>query len=107
MTVQHTVGLKMNNATNLKSSDEHPGTMKKATVLPLQLNLLNSLGSSGAVTQLPPRLASENSSQPQVRQYHTCACVTNANASGDKLKGNDLAIEEDSTISISSAYSQG
>ena len=100
-------------ALNPVESDTSAATItNKGLSFPMSLhpNFFSSVGSSGAVPEVPSRLLSDvenTSSQPHSQLCQTRSCTTVDGAvAGDKLKKEELTIEG-GTISISSAYSQG
>ncbi|KAJ7978784.1 Transcription factor like [Quillaja saponaria] len=108
---QNRVESDLSTATAFKAIEHRAGITKKAVPLPLsvQPNFLTSVGSGGAVSQLPPRLASDaeyTMSQPQSHLRNINSCATEVTAANDNLKQNELTIEG-GTISISNVYSKG
>ncbi|KAK7841380.1 transcription factor bim1 [Quercus suber] len=98
-------------ATTFKQMDNHPIITNKGIPLPMSLqpNVFTPVRISGAVPQLPPKLASDaenisSHSQPQLCQLRSCP--TDGGTTSDKPKEQDLTVEG-GTISISSVYSQG
>ncbi|XP_022769520.1 transcription factor BIM1-like [Durio zibethinus] len=110
-TARNPIESDMSSATNFRAIDLRPGMTNKTIPFPmsLQTSFFTSARSAGVAAQLPPRLPSdaENcASQPQSVQCHTGSYTTNGALPTEKLKEQELTIE-DGTISMSSAYSQG
>ncbi|CAL8159049.1 unnamed protein product [Prunus armeniaca] len=85
--------------TTFKAMDHHPGITSKPMPFPLSMqpNFFTPVRSGGAaVPQLPPRLPSdaENTSQHQSMLCHTVSRATDGAAARDKLKEQELTIED-------------
>lgn len=108
---QNPVESDISTATTFKQMDNHPIITNKGIPFPMSLqpNVFTPVRISGAVPQLPPKLASdaENiSSHPQPQLCQLRSCPTDGGTTSDKPKEQDLTVEG-GTISISSVYSQG
>ena len=108
---QNPVESDISTATTFKQMDNHPMITNKGIPFPMSLqpNVFTPVRISGAVPQLPPKLASdaENiSSHPQPQLCQLRSCPTDGGTTSDKPKEQDLTVEG-GTISISSVYSQG
>lgn len=108
---QNPVESDISTATTFKQMDNHPIITNKGISFPMSLqpNVFTPVRISGAVPQLPPKLASdaENiSSHPQPQLCQLRSCPTDGGTTSDKPKEQDLTVEG-GTISISSVYSQG
>ncbi|XP_040999256.1 transcription factor BIM1-like isoform X4 [Juglans microcarpa x Juglans regia] len=90
--------------------DHHPGITNQAVTLPMspEPSFFTTVKSGAAVHEILSKLASDADnilSQPQPRLCETRSGTNGGIATSDKLKEQELTVE-DGTISISSVYSQ-